>query len=85
MWCTPTVKRDLQSLLLDTRPLRLADLLQAESQEKKRESQREQAKKMIKMQGKDIPNKGAAPGAAVVTVQCDYHAISHSIGIVGLI
>jgi hypothetical protein len=39
---------------------------------------------MIKMQGKDIVKKGAAPGA-VVTVQCDYHAVSHSIGIVGVI
>ncbi len=39
---------------------------------------------MIKMQNKDIANKGAAPGA-VVTVQCDYRAVSHSIGIVGVI
>ncbi len=39
---------------------------------------------MIKMQGKDIANKGAAPGA-VVTVQCNYRAVSHSIGIVGVI
>jgi hypothetical protein len=39
---------------------------------------------MIKMQGKDIANKGTAPGA-VFTVQCDYHAVSHSIGIVGVI
>ncbi len=75
---TPTVKQDLQLLLLDTTPLRLADLLWAESQGKKRKSQREQAQKMIKMQGKDIANKGAAPGA-VVTVQCDYCAVSHSI------
>ncbi len=36
------------------------------------------------MQGKDIANKGAAPGA-VVTVQCDNHVVSHSIGIVGVI
>jgi hypothetical protein len=40
--------------------------------------------KMIKTQGKDIVNKGAAPGA-VVTVQCDYHVVSHSIQIVGII
>ena len=46
--------------------------------EKKCESQCEQAQKMIKTQGKDIANKGAAPGA-VVTVQCNYHAVSHSI------
>jgi hypothetical protein len=39
---------------------------------------------MIKMQGKNIANKGVAPGA-VVTVQCDYHAVSHSIGIVGVV
>jgi hypothetical protein len=39
---------------------------------------------MIKTQGKDIANKGAAPGA-VVTVQCDYCTVSHSIGIVGVI
>jgi hypothetical protein len=39
---------------------------------------------MIKMQGKDIGNKGAAPGA-LVTVQCDCRAVSHSIGIVGVI
>ena len=51
---------------------------------KKRESQREQAQKMIKMQGKDIANKGAAPGA-VVTVQCDYRAVSHSIKIFSVI
>ncbi len=38
----------------------------------------------MKLQGKDIATKGAAPGA-VVTVQCDYHAVSHSIGIVGVI
>ncbi len=39
---------------------------------------------MIKMQGKDITKKGAAPGA-VVTVKCDYRTVSHSIGIVGVI
>ena len=36
------------------------------------------------MQGKDIVNKGAAPGA-VVTVKCDYHAVSFAIGIFGII
>jgi hypothetical protein len=65
-------------------PLRLADKLWTASQEKKRESQCEQAQKMIITQGKDIANKGAAHGA-VVTVQCDYRAVSHSIGIVGVI
>ena len=39
---------------------------------------------MIKMQGTDIANKGAAPGA-VVTVKCDYRAVSFAIGIVGII
>jgi hypothetical protein len=51
---------------------------------KKCENQCEQAAKMIKMQGKEIAKKGAAPGA-VVTVQCDYRAVSHSIGTVGVI
>jgi hypothetical protein len=81
---TPTVKRDLQSLFLDKTPLRLADKLQTALQEKKHESQCEQAAKMIKAQGKDIANKGAAPGA-VVTVQCDYCKVSHFIAIVGVI
>jgi hypothetical protein len=39
---------------------------------------------MIKMQGTDIVNKGGAPGA-VVTVKCDYRAVSFAIGIVGII
>jgi hypothetical protein len=42
------------------------------------------AAKLIKTQGKDVGNKGAAPGA-VVAVQCDYRAVSHSIRIVGVI
>jgi hypothetical protein len=75
---TPMVKWDLQLLLLDKTPLRPSDSLWTASQEKKRKSQHEQAAKMIKTQGKDIANKGAAPGA-VVTVQCNYHAVSHSI------
>jgi len=39
---------------------------------------------MINMQGKDIANKGGAP-SAVVTVKCDYWAVSFAIGIVGII
>jgi hypothetical protein len=78
------VKRDLQLMLLDQTPLWLFDQLRTESQEKIRENQCEQAAKMIKTQGKNIANKGAAPGA-VVTVQCDYRAVSRSIGIVGVI
>jgi hypothetical protein len=81
---TPTGKQDLQSLLLDETPLRLADTRWSESQEKKQDNQRNQAKRMIKAQGKDIADKGAAPGA-VVTVKCDEHAVSHAIGIVGII
>jgi len=77
-------KRDLQLLLMDMIPLRLADRVRSESQDKKRENQLEQAKKMIKMQGTDIANKGGAPGA-VVTVKCDYRAVSFAIGIVGII
>ncbi len=33
---------------------------------------------MIKMQGKDVADKGAAPGA-VVTVKCDYRAVSFAL------
>jgi hypothetical protein len=71
-------------MLFDKTPLWLADTLWAKSQDKKRESQREQAIKMIKMQGKDIANKGAGPGT-VVTVNCDYRAMIFAIGIVGVI
>jgi hypothetical protein len=79
-----TKKRDLQEMMFDKTPLWLADTLRAKSQDKKRENQREQAKKMIKMQGKDVVDKGAAPGA-VVTVKCDYRAVSFVIGIVGVV
>jgi hypothetical protein len=44
-------------------------------QEKKHESQREKAAKMIKTQGQDIANKGAAPGA-VVTIHSVINARS---------
>ena len=71
-------------MLLDKTPLQLANTHWAESQDKKRENQRDQAKKMIKMQCKDIAIKGAAPGA-VVTVKCDYRAMSFAIGIVRVI
>ncbi len=79
-----TKKQDLQEMMFDKTPLWLANTLWAKSQDKKRENQREQAKKMIKMQGKDIADKGAAPGA-VVTVRCDYRAVSFAIGIVGVV
>jgi hypothetical protein len=65
------VTRDLQSMMLDRMPLCLADTVCADSQESKHQTQLIQAKKMMKMQGKDISSKGAGPGA-VVTVQCDY-------------
>ncbi len=39
---------------------------------------------MILQQGKDIANQGGSPGAVVV-VQVDYRAVSHAIGIVGVI
>ena len=59
-------KRDLQSLLTDRTPLRFADTVRSESQDKKRANQLDQAHKMIKMQGTDIANKGGAPGAVVM-------------------
>ncbi len=40
-----TKKRAFQEMMFDKTPLRLADTLWAESQDKKRENQREQAKK----------------------------------------
>jgi hypothetical protein len=70
------VTRGLQSMMLDRTPLRQADTVRADSQERKRQAQLIQAKKMMKMQGQDIASKGAAPGV-VVTVQCDYRAVSH--------
>jgi hypothetical protein len=78
------VTRDLQSMMLDRMPLRLADTVCADSQESKRQAQLIQAKKMMKMQGKDISSKGAGLGV-VVTVQCDYQAVSHAVRIVGII
>jgi len=70
--------------LINRTPLRLADTVCSESQDKKSDNQLEQANKMIKMQGTDIANKGGAPGA-VVTVKCDYRAVGFAIGIVGII
>jgi hypothetical protein len=49
----------------------------------KRMVQVTQANRMIRAQGKDIKNQGGSPGAVVV-VQVEYHAISHAIGIVGV-
>ncbi len=47
-------------------------------------AQIEQANRMICQQGKDIENQGGSPGAVMV-VQVDYRAVSHAIGIVGVI
>jgi hypothetical protein len=80
-----TPKCDLQQLLMDKKtPLRDADQVRSESHEKKRMAQIEQAIRMICQQGKDIVNQGGSPGAVVV-VQVDYQAVSHAIGIVGVI
>jgi hypothetical protein len=47
-------------------------------------AQIEQANRMIRLQGRDIENQRGSPGAVVV-VQVDYWAVSHAIGIVGVI
>ena len=80
-----TPKRDLQQMLMDEKtPLRDADRIQTKSQEKKRMAQITQANRMICQQGKEIKKQGGSPGAVVV-VQVDYQAVSHAIGIVGVI
>ena len=85
---TPSVKRNLQSMLVkqadEKTPLRLSDQLRTTSQEKKRSRQIEQAKRMVSLQGNEIASLGAAPGAVVV-VQCPATAVSHAIGIMGVI
>jgi hypothetical protein len=80
-----TPKCDLQQLLMDEKtPLRDADQLRSELNEKKRMAQITQANRMICQQGKDIANQGGSPGAVVV-VQVYYQVVSHAIGIVGMI
>ncbi len=80
-----TPKHDLQQMLMDQEtPLRDADQVRSESNEKKRMAQISQANRMIHQQGNDIANQGESPGAVVV-VQVDYRAVSHAIGIVGVI
>ncbi len=79
-----TPKHDLQQLLMEEKtPLSDADQVRTESHKKKHMTQIEQANRMICQQGKDIENQGGSPGAAVV-VQVDYRAVSHAIGIVGV-
>jgi hypothetical protein len=85
---TPSVKRNLQSMLVkeayEKTPLRLSDQLRTTSQEKKWSRQIEQAKRMISLQAKEIASQGAAPGAVVV-IQCPATAVTHAIGIMGVI
>jgi hypothetical protein len=60
-------KRDLQQMLMEEKtPLREADQVRSESNEKKRMAQLNQANRMIRQQGKDIANQGGSPGAVVV-------------------
>jgi len=81
---SPGKKRDLQQLQFEeTTPLRIADQVRSTSQEKKRHAQEQQAKRMVKAQGKYIAKEGGGPGA-IVTVKPDYRAVSHNIGIVGV-
>ncbi len=78
-------KRDLQQMLMEEKtPLRDADRVCSESNEKKHMAQLTQANRMIRQQEKDIVNQGGSPGAVVV-VQVEYRAVSHAIGIVGVI
>jgi hypothetical protein len=80
-----TPKRDLQQMLMDENtPLWDADRVCSELNEKKRMAQITQANRKIHWQGKDIANQGGTPGAVVV-LQVDYRAVSHAIGIVGVI
>jgi hypothetical protein len=75
---------NVQGLHLDDTPLRQADVVRADSQERKRKAQLVQATRMMKQQGRDCTSRGAAPGA-VVTVKVDHRAVSHAVGIVGII
>jgi hypothetical protein len=80
------MKCNLQDMLMleEQTPLRESDRVCSKSQEKKRQAQLDQARKMICTQGKSIEKQGVSPGAVVV-VQVDYRAVSHAIGIVGVI
>jgi len=82
-------KRDLQAIELDyalgsPTPVRLADKMRTISQEKKRDSQLKQAQTMMDTRSKAISNKGVGIGA-IVTVIPDYRAVSHPVGIVGIV
>ena len=65
-------------------PLRDTDRVRQESQEMRRQSQLAQANRMMKAQGNQLTQEGCGPGA-VVTVLVDYRAVSHGIGIVGVV
>jgi hypothetical protein len=65
-------------------PLRLADKMRSISQEKKRDSQLKQAARMVSTRFNDVEKKGGGVGA-VVTVVPDHRAVSHSVGILGII
>jgi hypothetical protein len=71
-------------LMEEKTPLREADRVRSELNEKKCMAQLTQANRMICQQGKDIAHQGGSQGAVVV-VQVDYRAVSHAIGIVGVI
>ena len=82
-------KRDVQEMELDDAfgsptPQRLADKMRSISQEKKRDSQIKQAARMVATRSKDVEKKGVGIGA-VVTVIPDHRAVSHSVGIVGIV
>ncbi len=62
-----TPKCDLQQMLMEEKtPLKDADQVHSESNEKKHMAQISQANRMICQQGKDIANQGGSPGAVVV-------------------
>jgi hypothetical protein len=65
-------------------PQRLADKMRSISQEKKRDHQIKQAAKMVATRSKAIEKHGGGVGA-VVTVIPDHRAVSHSVGIVGIV
>jgi hypothetical protein len=82
-------KRDVQEMEIDDAfgsptPQRLANKMCSVSQEKKRENQIKQAEKMVTTRSKEIEKIGGGVGA-VVTVVPDLRAVSHSVGIVGII
>jgi hypothetical protein len=83
------IKRDLQDMEIDDAfgsptPWCLADKMRSISQEKNRDSQIKQAARMVFTRSNDVEKKGGGVGA-VVTVIPDPRAVSHSVGVVGII